>query len=520
MNVITIGRQSFSRLQDYANNLIFIFTININLLFQKDYSLLYYLKIKLTFLYYSFIIICMINTNHSMTRWAADKWMAQAKIKPSNQRLLEAIFAVHATCIRPEEGLLKAGARKMNPKTGETVGFCALRKTVHFALGGMVQAHKAGNWESSKYAVVAPLGAFKDRWANLFPYDSFVVADLPLNNQCIIIVPKGDDYIPKKGEQIRYYDPSISKIRSVIDKVIRSEGGWLIQTYPDMGAAHSVATFKLYPQDNLCELSSWTRFLEAHPKLSFGPATYSLKGNICRLKQITLVLEDLETLFLHYRKATSIHRFVLASAFEGRWEFYQHLLRHNLKQIEDVLDPEIFLQLQQDVEKWSYIMHLENYVKKHHGGSLLDLEEAFTKEKLEKGGDFAVDRAWIDAQCKDSNPYRNWDYYDSSLSIGMQCAHLSKEEWQKFQQWKTPLSSLGYTLMRAMQEDTDEAYELFDIAYFALEIDYLLRASKQKQTVEANLQEWTCCLERKQALLPSEKNVSSICYLKSCKPKG
>lgn len=144
---------------------------------------------------------------------------SQSLEQPSLEQMREFVTAVHVTDQFPEGGILKAAIHK-------GMGF---RPSVHFALGQMVIAHEAGNWENKSFAVLVPFQQIEAQLLNVFPQDTFILGDLKLGPGSIVIAKSGEKVPSMPGVEILTYDPMKTTIRQKIDRVLKERKQWLFR---------------------------------------------------------------------------------------------------------------------------------------------------------------------------------------------------------------------------------------------------------------------------------------------------
>lgn len=187
------------------------------------------------------------------------------------------LYAVHATDELPV-GVLKAGYGK---DEGELAG---VRTTVHFAIGELVRpVGKWMSWEKKKYAVVAPLRALLPQLVNLNCYDSFIVGDLEITDEMIVVAPVGT-----VGNKVWVYDAETVTLREAVDQAIASLGGWKVtmsgknkheQYLPAYVDGKDINTFEFFSQ-----------LLEELPHLSLGLRWDPHHGEAWRLAWLEMEL--------------------------------------------------------------------------------------------------------------------------------------------------------------------------------------------------------------------------------------
>lgn len=244
---------------------------------------------------------------------------------PSLEVLESKVFAVHATPILPENGVLKAGAQDISASDkwegGEPPSF---RPTIHFALGELVQEHSDWSWEENPYAIVSPLKNLESQLVNIFTHDTFVLGDLQLQKGMILLVPKGTDVSKlSQGIEIREYDPKAG-LRQAVNSTIQEKQGWHIHMRPEGLAIGSVA----YIEDVEVNDSKFFQSLfEKYPHISFGTHLDSERGDAFRFGVIE---QTLDKVMKNYSDHWLRYNTVEVS-------FHRSLIIHNLQILEQTI---------------------------------------------------------------------------------------------------------------------------------------------------------------------------------------
>lgn len=123
----------------------------------------------------------------------------------SKKVLYEKLYAVHMTDYLPKNGVLKA-------VTKDRARFSA---TLHFSLGEPVLDHASNIWSNKKFAILLPLKELRPQLANIFAQDSFIVGDLVLNKNSILLIPVGQLKPSDFPGSIVYYQNEIGLVESV-----------------------------------------------------------------------------------------------------------------------------------------------------------------------------------------------------------------------------------------------------------------------------------------------------------------
>lgn len=260
----------------------------------------------------------------------AEQEQPRFEYSPENPPPLEVlesrVFAVHATPILPESGTLKAGARDISSGDKWTGGEPpSFRPTIHFALGELVQEHSDFSWDENPYAVVAPLKNIEGQLINVFPHDTFVLGDLPLQEGMILLVPKGTDTskLPQ-GFEVRKYDQKTG-LRKTVDSLITEKKGWHIQMKPEGVAIGSVA----HIEDTEVNSSKFFQSLfEKYPHVSFGTHLDPERGDAFRFGVIEQTLNKVMKNYSdHWLRYSTVEV-----------SFHRSLIVHNLQKLEQTLE--------------------------------------------------------------------------------------------------------------------------------------------------------------------------------------
>lgn len=254
------------------------------------------------------------------------KFEYSPELPPPLEILESKIFAVHATPIFPEDGVLKAGMRDISASDkwqgDEPPGF---RPTIHFALGELVQEHSRYAWEKNPYAIISPLKNLESQLVNVFPHDTFILGDLKLQEGMILLVPKGTDVskLPQ-GVEVREYSPK-TELRQAIDLIISEKQGWHIQMKPEGVAIGSVAYIE---NVEINDPKFFQSLFEKYPHVSFGTHTDPERGDAFRFGIIESALQEA-------MRCYSDHwlRFSTTEV-----SFYRSFIVHNLQRLEQTIE--------------------------------------------------------------------------------------------------------------------------------------------------------------------------------------
>lgn len=123
----------------------------------------------------------------------------------TKENLGKKLYAVHITNFLPKDGFLRTVTKNR----------ARFATTLHFSLGGPVISHFNGNWDNKKYAILVPLKTLEPQLVNIFAQDTFIVGDLKLPKEAILLVPTGEQPPVNFPGKITTYDPQSGIIESV-----------------------------------------------------------------------------------------------------------------------------------------------------------------------------------------------------------------------------------------------------------------------------------------------------------------
>lgn len=135
----------------------------------------------------------------SVASWGQDRCSSfYAQLYPKSETIDSRLYAVHLTDFLPQSGILSANSAKS----------LKFSPTLHFSLGAPVVSHSAGNWENKKYAILLPLKYIKSQMLNLFHQDTFIIGDLKLPEESVLLIPRDEEISGRFKGKIIYYDPN------------------------------------------------------------------------------------------------------------------------------------------------------------------------------------------------------------------------------------------------------------------------------------------------------------------------
>lgn len=196
------------------------------------------------------------------------------------------LFAVHATDVFPEDGILHAGYGKPDEIPA---GFPNVRCTVHFSIGELVRpVGDWMSWEDKTYAIVTPLKVLLPQLVNLNCYDTFILGDLDLTEDMFLVAPRGT--AATGSFKLFEYD-SRTTLREAVDACIASQGGWKVtMTGENIDEEYAPA---FVGENNINTHEFFAPFLIEIPHLSLGCRWDSLHGEAWRLANLEMMLVSL-----------------------------------------------------------------------------------------------------------------------------------------------------------------------------------------------------------------------------------
>ncbi|MCL5291389.1 MAG: hypothetical protein M1548_02520 [Actinobacteria bacterium] len=241
---------------------------------------------------------------------------------PPLEELESRLFAVHATPIFPEGGILKAGARGLSPNNGWKSDHPSFRPTIHFSLGELVRPHGRQSWENMPYAIVVPIRALEEQLVNLFPEDTFILGDYRLTSEATILVMKGTN-VSGLSPDIRVveYDKETG-LRTAIDQLIREKGGWPIRTR--VGGEIPMGNMAHIGDVDINRPEFFASLLGRFPHLSYGSHVSSEVGEAFRFGVLDQALSTA-------MKTYSDHWGIYSTE---EVQLYRAIIMHNLSRLE------------------------------------------------------------------------------------------------------------------------------------------------------------------------------------------
>src|SRR5262249_37800927 len=109
------------------------------------------------------------------------------------------------------------------------------RPTTHFALGELIkpQCDGAISRENKKFAVITPLKDLVPQLLSLNVYDTYILGDLKLTKDSIVLVPKAETkqyQISHPNLNIVSYDSNRGALRQTVKKLIKDRDGYTIES--------------------------------------------------------------------------------------------------------------------------------------------------------------------------------------------------------------------------------------------------------------------------------------------------
>ena len=184
---------------------------------------------------------------------------------PSVEELESKLYAVHATPVLPQGEFLVAGAADSSTEWREHENLAPhFRPTIHFALGEMIKGNDRD--KNYPYAVVTPMGNIINQTVNVFPTDTFVLGNVRLSNNTILVVPEGTntENVPDNVPIVQY--SSDKTLRDAVNDVIKEQGGWHV-SLPDEFHPGLPATIG---DVDINSVDFFGPIFEKYPHLAFG----------------------------------------------------------------------------------------------------------------------------------------------------------------------------------------------------------------------------------------------------------
>jgi hypothetical protein len=295
---------------------------------------------------------------------------------PPIEVLESKVFAVHATPILPEGGVLKAGARDITYDKKWDDEPPTFRPTVHFALGELAREHDGFSWDEEPFAVVSPLKALEPQLVNVFPHDTFVLGDYRLTEDDILLVPRGTDTskLPPSVKVLEYNGGM--GVRHAVDQVIRDKDGWPIRMKSEGVSIGSVA----YIDDVEVNSAEFFQSLfDKSPHISFGTHLNPERGDAFRFGIIEQgINQAMKTYSDHWSRYSTI-----------QVQLHKSLVTHNLEKLETSLRqaqglaPEalqVFEAKKQKLAGWMNVIDADLEVRERLGRTLSGAPEWVQKQ--------------------------------------------------------------------------------------------------------------------------------------------
>ena len=216
------------------------------------------------------------------------------------ETLSQRLFAVHATRILPQEGVLKAALGYLSSYIDDypIELFPDFRCTVHFSLGELVRPRENMiTWEDCPFAIVTPLESILPQTINVNCYDTFILGDYILDERATLVLPVEyrDRFPSKPVYRLYYYDQECCSLRQAVDAVIAEQGGWPIRmTNEDKYTTLMGAWFDGV---DINTFSFFSPLHQAYPHLSIGCRSHHLHGDAYRFGELETLIY---TIVWHY----------------------------------------------------------------------------------------------------------------------------------------------------------------------------------------------------------------------------
>lgn len=287
------------------------------------------------------------------------------------------VFAVHATHYYPQKGVVKArvgditSGRKYKGDEPPSFG-----PTIHFSLGGLVRPHEAQSLyvdrETYPYAVIVPLKILFDQLINISTQDTFILGNLTLTDECILLVPKGKKLSKLPPNiTIKQYDKK-KGLRASVERVIKESGGWDIRMHNNSSKIGSVAYIG---NTEINSSKFFNSLIEQFKFVSYGTGIHSEVGDAFRFGLISQLIHNL---MVNYDKLSWI------KMSTGYVRFNRALIMHNLKRLESVLAVrsfpshvvQVFEEKKQKLLGWINIIDADLKIRERFGRTInIDSDE-------------------------------------------------------------------------------------------------------------------------------------------------
>jgi|SaaInlStandDraft_5_1057022.scaffolds.fasta_scaffold09566_1 hypothetical protein len=188
--------------------------------------------------------------------------------KYSVDTILDYIPAVHGFRFIPPRGTLIANPVELGTKPGDTE-FPHFRPTVHWTLGALMPQHYGNNHENSLGAVIVPLRNLVEsgQLVNINAYDTFLVGDLKIPKNAIIVIQKGSESQLDGVKNVVIFDPKVTSLRETVDKVIADNNFWSLKLESHLASGRGSA---LLNGKNINSPQFFSDLLKLIPTLGFG----------------------------------------------------------------------------------------------------------------------------------------------------------------------------------------------------------------------------------------------------------
>ncbi|MCE5316207.1 MAG: hypothetical protein LLG04_02435 [Parachlamydia sp.] len=314
---------------------------------------------------------------------------------PPLEVLKKKIFLVHATNVIPTHGKLVAGClHTLGLPKAEGVYQSPLRQTLHFSLNGLVRGHGFNCWEKKKCAVIIPLEAVCDRLLSVSPYDTSIAGDLALTPMMTLIVPED---VPRESWPVDVstitYKSSV-KLRTVIDRVIQAQKGWLFDTSPQVQSATGTARCALFDQQEINAPAFFQHLLKAYPALCFGSHQNSLIGEAWRIGELDMLINPLIQNYLLLSKSADLAKNMARQDLSTHdLQFLDCYISHQLQAIARYTStiPPHFIKpidtFMREVKVWQLILQIDLKLRQTAGKKLVSLDNPEVEEWIQKTSD-------------------------------------------------------------------------------------------------------------------------------------
>ncbi len=319
-----------------------------------------------------------------LSAFSGKRGIVDAVISTGHKRaeeLRNRLFAVHATPIFPDDGVLVAGARDVSKSDSHVATEPpSFRPTIHFSIGELVRRHRSGSWDEKPYAIVLPIKSLEKQLVNINPYDSYILGNFKIPPEAIFVVPENEIHRVPSGFKYVTHGHGTT-LRQAVDQVILTQGGWKI-TMKERTEVGSLANLN---GTNINTIEFFEPLLKENRNLSFGNHLHSEVGEIFRMGNVEQALNLLMKPFNPYGITLSYNEMLFLNGF----------IRHHLEKLDSFLSsirlPEhsmiVYRVKRQNVLEWLNIVEMEILIRRRNGVTLTRADNSISENLIQLKGD-------------------------------------------------------------------------------------------------------------------------------------